>query len=258
MNENTPGESMSEFKSSPLYAFLQKFKRKEKTEKPPKNVVLPTPPEDDDFSAFLRVDKIIRAVLRFFCYLSAIALIAIMMICFINVCGEKLAKAGVSWASGIPNSMSLVQYLHIPLVFLAAGYVTLDQGHTRIDLLIHNFPRVERIAMMVGHVLGAFLGFFISYRGFTVTLAKDFSKNMRIASTASSPKAWPFTICHCVGFFLLGCSFVWALVRMIRFRKYPGVNPGVYLYPGSHFAPGTEPEPADPEACEIVEGGADA
>ncbi len=213
---------------------------------------LPQIPEGDDFSKFLRVDRVICRILRFFCYLSGIALIAIMLICFINVCGEKLVKAGVSWASGIPNSSSLVQYLHIPLVFLAAGYVTTDQGHTRIDLLIARFPRVEKISMFIGCLLGAFMGFFISYRGFTVTLAKDFAKNMRIASTATSPKAWPFTVCHCVGFFLLGVSFVWAAVRMIRFWKYPGVNPSVYLYPNKHLAPGVEPE------AEATEGGAQA
>ncbi|MCD8116363.1 MAG: TRAP transporter small permease subunit [Oscillospiraceae bacterium] len=250
MNENVNGGETTEIKSPPQDGSPPSEKR-EKKPKPKK--APPVIPEGDDFSAFLRVDKIIRNILRFFCYLSAIALIAIMLICVINVCGEKLQGAGVSWAKGIPNSNYLVQYLHIPLVFLAAGYVTLDQGHTRIDLLIQKFPKVERVAMYVGHVLGAFLGFFICYRGVTVTLVKDFTKNMRIASTATSPKEWPFTICHCVGFFLLGCSFVWALVRMIRFRKYPGVNPSVYLYPGSNAAPGEE---ADEPAAE--EGGAES
>lgn len=249
MNENVNGGEPNEIKSPPQDG-SPPSKKREKKPKPEK--APPVIPEGDDFSAFLRADKIVRNIMRFFCYLSAIALIAIMLICVINVCGEKLLKAGVSWAKGIPNSNYLVQYLHIPLVFLAAGYVTLDQGHTRIDLLIQKFPKVEKAAMYVGHVLGACLGFFICYRGVTVTLVKDFTKNMRIASTATSPKEWPFTICHCVGFFLLGCSFVWALVRMIRFRKYPGVNPGVYLYPGSQNSDAEADEPA------TKEGGAEA
>ncbi len=222
---------------------------------------------DDDFSGFLKADRVVRGVLRFFCYLSAIALIVIMLVAFINVCGEKLAKAGVTWAKGIPNSNYLIQYFHIPLVFLAAGYVTLDQGHTRIDLLIHKWPKVEKIFMVIGHLLGAFLGFFISYRGVAVTLAKDLEKNIRIASTATSPKAWPFTVCHCVGFFLLGCSFIWALARMIRFWKYDGVNPGVYLYPDDNHDPGapggpgndalaSELERNDPVEKKLEEGGA--
>ena len=90
----------------------------------------------EDFEGFLKIDRVIKKILRFFCWLSAAALIVIMLIAVINVFGEKLAQAGVSWSKGIPNNNGLIQYFHIPLVFLAAGYVTLDQGHTRIDLLI--------------------------------------------------------------------------------------------------------------------------
>lgn len=247
-NETTPVQE-SEFKSSPLY----------KMGKAIGNAIGGGggAPEgrlgDDDYSGFLRVDMIVKKVLRFFCWLSAVALIVIMLIAVINVIGEKLRSAGAAWAHGIPNSNYLIQYFHIPLVFLAAGYVTIDQGHTRIDLLIQKWPKVEKVAMFIGHILGAAISFFISYRGITVTLAKDFAKNIRITSTATAPKAWPFTICHCVGFFLLGCSFIWALVRMIRFWKHPGVNPAVILYPDEHRAPGEGPD--DAPAAKIEEKG---
>lgn len=238
-------EPESEFKSSPLYKGLKALSGGDK----------PLPEGygrigDDDYSGFMRIDLIIKKVLRFFCWLSAIALIVIMLIAFISAVGEKLRGAGVSWAKGIPFSNYIIQYFHIPLVFLAAGYVTLDQGHTRIDLLIQKWPKVEKVAMAIGHVLGAALAFFISYRGVTVTLVKDFEKNIRITSSANAMKTWPFTICHCVGFFLLGVSFVWALVRMIRFWKHPGVNPAVILYPDEHRAPGEGPDDAPVEEPE--------
>lgn len=213
----------------------------------------------EQFDRFRKIDLVIKKILRFFCWLSAIALIVIMLVAFISAVGEKLHSAGVEWAKGIPFSNYIIQYFHIPLVFLAAGYVTLDQGHTRIDLLIQKWPKVEKVALAIGHVLGAALAFFISYRGVTVTLAKDFAKNIRIASSANAMKAWPFTICHCVGFFLLGVSFIWALVRMIRFWKYPGANPAVLLYPDEHHAPGDGPDDQLPAADEEVEkGGAEA
>ncbi len=205
---------------------------------------------DDDFSGFLKIDKTIRKILRFFCWASAVALTVIMLVAFINVVGEKLGRAGVAWAKGIPNSTAIIQYFHIPLVFLAAGYVTLDQGHTRIDLLIQKWPKVEKVFMAIGHVLGAAISFFIAYRGTFVTLAENLKNHARISTTASSWVAWPFTVCHCLGFFLLGCSFLWALARMIRFWKYDGVNPAPYLYPNErHGAPGED------EAIEIDEGG---
>ena len=205
----------------------------------------------DDFSKFLKVDQVVKKVLRFFCWISAVALIIIMLIAVVNVIGEKLAQAGVSWSRGIPNNNGLIQYFHIPLVFLAAGYVTLDQGHTRIDLLIQKLPAVEKIFMLLGHVLGAFLSFFISYRGVVGVLVTDFAQHKHITTVSTSPLAWPFTVCHCVGFFLLGFSFVWAIVRMIRFWKYPGVNPGQILYPHEHgdpFGGGEETEKGGDEA----------
>lgn len=210
---------------------------------------------DAQFDSFMKVDLVIKKILRFFCWLSAVALITIMLVAVVNVIGEKLRTAGATWARGIPNSNSIIQYFHIPLVFLAAGYVTLDQGHTRIDLLIQKWPKVEKVAMVIGHILGAALSFFISYRGVAVTLVKDFAKNIRITSTSSAWKEWPFTICHCVGFFLLGVSFVWAIVRMIRFWKYPGVNPAVHLYPDEHRAPGEEPDGLPPVNEPLEKGG---
>lgn len=240
-------EENGEFKTSPLYAMLKAvgsiFKAPAQDDNPGRI-------GDDDFSKFLKVDQVVRHVLRFFCWLSAIALMVIMFVAFFNMVGEKLGRAGLSWARGIQNSTAIIQYFHIPLVFLAAGYVTLDQGHTRIDLLIQKWPKVEKVFMAIGHVLGAAICFFISYRGVFVTLADNLKIHARISTTASSWQVWPFTVCHCLGFFLLACSFVWALVRMIRFWKYDGVNPAVILYPHEHHGPG---EPAE----EIAKGGAE-
>ena len=190
-------------------------------------------------AGFLKADSIVRKILFIFCNASAVALTVIMLVAFVNVIGEKLAVAGVSWAQGIPNSFSLIQYFHIPVVFLAAGFVTLDMGHTRIDLLIQKLPGVEKIALLIGHVLGAALGFYICYTGLTVTLVNDFERHTKITSAVGAPYEWPFTICHCLGFFLLGCSFVWAFIRMIKFWKIPGANPGMYITPQA--APGEEP-----------------
>jgi len=253
VDQNTPNESYNEFKDSPLYAFFSTLgKKKAPKEKPAPNAAPPAMPDPAEFEGFLRVDRVVKKIMRFFCWLSAIALIIIMCVAFFNVIGEKLVRAGLSWASGIKNSTAIIQYFHIPLVFLAAGYVTLDQGHTRIDLLIQKFPRVEKFFMLVGHVLGAAISFFISYRGVSVTLVQNLQNHARINTTSDSWVVWPFTVCHCLGFFLLGMSFVWAFVRMIRFRKYPGTNPAVYLYPNEHHGPGG---PQEEPAADMEEGG---
>ena len=249
MDNEPKKEQEGEFKSSPLYKGLKAVGGGGAFAENEGHI------GEDTFYGFLRADRAIRKILRFFCWASAVALTVVMLVAFFNMIGEKLGRAGITWATGIPNSTAIIQYFHIPLVFLAAGYVTLDQGHTRIDLLIQKWPKVEKFFLLIGHLLGAGLSFFISYRGVFVTLAEDFRITKHISTNASSWLEWPFTVCHCLGFFLLGCSFVWAFVRMLRFWKYEGVNPGVYLYPNERHGP---PGADDADEAMKAEGGAKA
>lgn len=249
MEEKVGGESYSEFKDSPLYAFFKKvFGKKE-----PK-----APVPDTEYARFQLVDDKIMAFFHFFANISAIALCLILAIAFLDVVGAKLHKAGIDWIHGIANSMNMIKYCHIPLVFLTAGYVTLDQGHTRIDLLSSHLPDwLQKVFMLIGHVLGAALSFFISYVAAANILTADFAKQKTITNIPGSgwPK-WPFTIFHVFGFALLGLSFVWAIVRMVRFWKYPGVNPYFVMHPEKANGPGGGPEePAEGEDAPEAEGG---
>lgn len=251
MEEKVGGGSYNEFKDSPLYAFWQKlFGKKEKKPAPQ----LP----DTEYSRFQRLDDKIMAFFHFFANVSAIALCAILVIAFLDVVGAKLHKLGIPWIHGIANSMNMIKYCHIPLVFLTAGYVTLDQGHTRIDLLCNLFPDwLQKIFMLLGHLLGAALSFFISYISITNILLSDISKKKTITNIPGSgwPK-WPFTFIHVFGFALLGLSFIWAIVRMIRLWKYKGVNPYYVMHPEKAHGPGAEPEePAEDDPAATEEGG---
>lgn len=215
---------------------------------------------DNGFARFQAVDDRIMAFFHFFANISAIALCAILVIAVLDVVGAKLHKAGISWIFGIANSQAMIQYCHIPLVFLTAGYVTLDQGHTRIDLLCSHFPDwLQKLFMLLGHLFGAAISFYISFISITNILTVDFAKHKTITNIPNSgwPK-WPFTLCHVVGFALLGFSFIWAIVRMIRFWKYEGVNPYFIMHPEKAHGPGEGPEdgPED-EAAPDVEGGND-
>ena len=209
---------------------------------------------DREYARFQAVDEKIMRAFHFFANISAIALIAIMLYAVVDVIGAKLHQAGVMWAHGISYSTEKIQYLHIPLVFLAAGFVTLDQGHTRIDLLCGKFPRwLEKAFAFLGHILGCVLSFFIAFRIYNDILPADILKQKTIVD--SGTYGWakaPFTICFIIGFALLGLSFIWSMVRMIRFWKYPGVNAYYVMHPEKALGPGEEPDaPAD----EPEEGG---
>ncbi len=160
-----------------------------------------------------RVDGILVSVIKTVSYLSAASLIVIMLVAFLNVIGEKLGKL-IPFVHGIPMSMALIQYFHIPVVFLSAGFVTLDRGHTRIDMLSSRFPKgVQQAILTVGNVLGAAVSLFISYRAFFVLTVRFFTSHSLITSSADAWPKWPFAFIHGLGFLLLGISFLWAVVR---------------------------------------------
>jgi len=157
--------------------------------------------------SFQKADDLVVGVIKRISYLSGICLIGIMLIAFFNVLGEKIFK------HGIPMSTELIQYLHIPVVFLAAAYVTLDMGHTRIDLLSAHFPAmVQAICTTVGNLLGVFICGFISYRSFVQT-EKFFTRHKMSSVTGMAFPLWPFGLIMGIGFALFSFSFFWSIAR---------------------------------------------
>lgn len=94
-------------------------------------------------NAFEKIDGVVFRALKCIAYVSAACLVGIMLVAFFNVVGEKLRKVGLP-VTGIPASTEIIQYLHIPVVFLAAAFVTMDRGHTRIDLVSAQLPSLPR------------------------------------------------------------------------------------------------------------------
>ncbi|MDC7126209.1 MAG: TRAP transporter small permease subunit [Spirochaetales bacterium] len=163
----------------------------------------------------MRVDHILVLIIRGISYAAAASLIIIMLIAFFNVLGEKLAKLNIPFVGGIPMAMALIQYFHIPVVFLAAGFVTLDRGHTHIDMLSSHFHEgVQKFFITLGHLLGAGISFFISYRAFFVLMVRFYKSHSLITTMANAWPKWPFAFIHGLGFFILGISFIWAIVRL--------------------------------------------
>lgn len=167
------------------------------------------------------VDDWIVKILRVITWVSGVCLLAIMFIAFFDVLGNKIFK------SGIPMSKELIQYLHIPMVFLAAAYVTLDRGHIKIDLLSAKFPPViQRILGTIANLLGAFICGFIAYRGW-VQMGKFIARHQMSAVSGLSFPLWPFALILAIGFAMLAFTFLWNIVR-----DFAGMTP-------HHAEPGT-------------------
>lgn len=159
-----------------------------------------------------KADEIIVNTVKYISYTSGVCMVGIMFVAFFNVIGEKLRQLGLP-VTGIPASTEIIQYLHIPVVFLATAYITFDRGHTRIDLLSSKFPKpLQVIFGVIGCLLGSAICGFISYRGFL--LMQTFITRNKMSGVGGTVfPLWPFALILCIGFAMLSFTFLWAIVR---------------------------------------------
>ena len=156
-----------------------------------------------------KVDDMIVKIIKALSYVSALCVVIIMCVAFFNVLGEKLLR------TGIPSANEIVQYFHVPLVFLTAGFVTLDRGQTSIDLLSSKFPKViQKFCTIFGFVLGTAICTFMGCRGL-VQMGKYMSTHAKSSTTGGGFILWPFALVYSVGLFLLAFSFLWSIVRVL-------------------------------------------
>ena len=166
---------------------------------------------------YQKIDRWIVRITKGISYVSGVCLVVIMLVAFFNVLGEKLRQAGLP-VTGIPASTEIIQYLHIPMVFLSAAYVTLDRGHTSIDILSNKFPRFLQIFFeVIGDLCGAGIAAFISWRGWTQML-KYHQRRMMSSVTGVGFPLWPFAFILAFGFGLLALSFLWNITRRFKMR----------------------------------------
>ncbi|NTV90192.1 MAG: TRAP transporter small permease [Clostridiales bacterium] len=164
-----------------------------------------------------KVDAVITNCIKYVSYVSGACLIGIMLVAFFNVIGEKLRAAGLP-ITGIPASTEIVSYLHIPVVFLAAAYVQLDRGHTRIDMLSSKFPKaVEKFFITVGYFFGIIICSVVAWRA--IILMGKFIKTHRMSSvTGVGFPLWPFALMTVVGFLMLALSFLWSIIKQYAMK----------------------------------------
>ncbi len=161
---------------------------------------------------FLSADCIIVKIYRAIAYIATFALLAIVLIAFVDVCGEKLAKAGAP-VGGVPNYSNWIAYLHVVVVFMTCGYVTLDRGHTVVDILTNHLPAgLQKAVGFISLMLGAVVSAFLAYRGAAGLLADSLRYHTTITTTSTFPQ-WPFVLVYILGCALLCVSFIWAAVR---------------------------------------------
>lgn len=156
---------------------------------------------------FEKADSIIFKIVKVISYISAVCLVGIMLVAFVNVIVEKTMHRS------IPASMEMIQYLHVPVVFLAAAYVTLDTGHTRIDLVSKHLPlTIQKLCLTIGDLCATGICIFTGYMGF-VRMQEALDKHLKSSTTGVGFQLWPFIFIFSIGFIMLAITFLWSIVR---------------------------------------------
>lgn len=160
-------------------------------------------------SGILRMTKVIS-------YGAMVCLAAIMLLAFFDTLSTKLLRVSIT------NATELIQYLNVPVVFLAIGYVELERGSTRIELLITKFPKkVQKLLLAMGNILGFGICAFAAYINANMTLGKFVSHTRASAGQASSFFIWPFCLVLALGYLLVSLAFLWNTIKQLRWMKHP-------------------------------------
>lgn len=170
-------------------------------------------------SRFDKVDNAVYKILRAIAYCGTVFLAGIMLLAFVNVVLEKLHKIGVP-VTGIADTANMIKFMNVAVVYLATGFVTLERGHTSVDLLTRRYHRYVQTAIeAISHLAGAIIIAYVTYLGYLRVLTNQIENNARINDTlASSWAQWPFGLIYVVGMGLLSFSFLWGFIR-ICFRR---------------------------------------
>ena len=105
-------------------------------------------------ATFDKVDGVIYRILRYISYAATFFLFVTMMIAVINVILEKLHKLGAPVA-GIADTVNWIKYMNVCVVYLCTAYITLERGHSGVDLLTRHYPKVvQRILSALAYLLG--------------------------------------------------------------------------------------------------------
>jgi len=170
-------------------------------------------------SWFDKVDNGIFKTLKCVSYAATVFLAAMMVLAVVNVVLEKLKKIGVP-VEGIGDTPNWIMFMNIGVVFLASAYVTLERGHSGVDLLTRHYPKiVQEVLSALSHLAGFVVFVFVSYLGYIKVLIPQLENNARINDTlASSFPQWPFGALYIFGMALLAFSQLWGVVRVCMGR----------------------------------------
>ncbi len=138
--------------------------------------------------------------------ISGVIMIGMMTVLFVDVVLSKLFNGGV------PRSIELITYWHVPVVYLSLALVQMTESHATVDLLYDKLPNlIRRCLDILWYILGIGICAFETYTSLRFTVEK-FTLNT-LSNTKNGFPIWPFAAAMCLGWFLMGLSYIWCIIR---------------------------------------------
>ena len=141
---------------------------------------------------------------RWMGYVSAVAIIILMLMVTANVCGRYFFKEPIT---GTPEIACL---LMIVIVFPALAWVALEGKHVRVDFIMERFPRrVQVIADSITLLIALGIFTIITWTSFPAAM-----KSSDVSSLLSIPQA-PFYWIMAVGWAVFCLSIIALVIKQI-------------------------------------------
>ncbi len=156
-----------------------------------------------------RIDQGIYQMMRAFSWISGGAVIAIMLLAFLDVICSKL------FSFGIPGATEWITYLNVILVLPTLAYIQLDTGHINVELFSKMNPKVKTVIRVFSNILGLGCSGFLGICACKLMLS--YMERGTMSATSAMAKGafllWPFVGVFALGFIVFAISIVWSLVR---------------------------------------------
>ena len=145
-----------------------------------------------------KIDKVVEKICTKVALASICSLFFLMCMTGIHVIMRKFTPVSV------PDSIGLTECSMIVIVFLSMGYLQVNKGHIRVDIVVDRFPPRLRSFIEAIILVGCTVILLIVMYANILQAQLQYSTNL--ATGVLKIPLWPFFVVVCIGLLLFAVS----------------------------------------------------
>ena len=152
-----------------------------------------------------KIDVVVSRITSAICYVSYVAIVAIMLLTVADVFMRKVLLRGIL------GSYELVERMLLIMIFAAFAFAQTQRGHVHVTLFITKFPRVIR--MLIFGILGLLSTGTAVFCGIALIEQVKFSFTARTVSPVLLIPLYPFFAIAMVCMFVFAITLFWDTIK---------------------------------------------